>query len=295
MSMTREEWLEARRNSIQASDVAAILGYDKRRGPISVYEAKVTGYSQDDNDWLKFGREVEGAIANLYADRTGREVSDLGATHITMHRDIPWLGATIDRVSTKEGQILNGPVELKHVGDFSRPDEWAADPPLVHQIQNQIQISCANGTWGCIAGMFPGCQLAYHDQERNDSFLETIMPELEAFWQCVQTKTPPDTDGLAETGQVLKRLYPNDSGETIALDGDEWVDLIAEMNTAKASIKNHETRKKEIQHKIKAAMQEATFAVLRDGTKITSRTVERAGYNVKPTKYRSFSVSKPKK
>lgn len=297
MTLSREEWLRERQKTIQASDVSKILGKHPKYGPLSVYESKISGYSQDDNDWMKFGREVEGAIAGLYESRTGREVENLGATTIVVHPDIPFLGATLDRMSTHPDKDNRGPVELKNVGDFSRPDEWAADPPLIHLIQNQVQIACTSSTWGCVAGMFPGYQLAHHDQDRNDSFLESIMPVLEEFQECVHTRTPPPPDGLKETGRVLRRLYPNDSGETIALNGDDWVELMKELNTTKATLKEQEARKKEIQHKIKAAMQEATFAVLRNGTKITSRTVsvnERT-QTVRGYSYRTFSVSKPKK
>jgi len=59
--LNREQWLEKRRGCLGASDVAAVLGADPRRGQLAVYEAKVTGHSTEDNRWMKFGRDIEGA------------------------------------------------------------------------------------------------------------------------------------------------------------------------------------------------------------------------------------------
>jgi putative phage-type endonuclease len=291
--MNREQWLEARRMSIGASDVAAILGEDPRRGPLAIWDAKVNGQQDYDNDWLKFGRGVEGAIAGLYQSRTGREVVDLGETEITYHPDISWLGSTLDRKTARD-EGPKGPLELKNVGTFDNPKVWILDPPEHYRIQLQIQIACLDSQWGALAAMFPVYQLQHRDYNRDDELLDLIYPELEKFWQCVIKKEQPKVDGLEGTAKVLKRLYPNDSGETIVLQEDSWVDLIEELKTTNKSIKDSEARKKEIQHTIKAAMQEATFAVLKNGTKVTSRTVSVAGrtQTVAGYSYRTFSVGK---
>ena len=291
MSLSRKEWLDARRKSIQASDVAAILGEDDRRGPVSVWNAKVHGNDEYDNDWLKFGRDVEGAIANLYAARTKRMVTNYGATTIMYHPDIPFLGATLDRMSTSVREDNDGPVELKHVGDFSRPDEWAADPPLIHRIQNQIQIACTNSDWGCIAGMFPGYQLAYHDQERNDNFLESIYPTLEAFWQCVIDKTPPKATGADL--DIVKKLYRKAEGTTVALDGEEWLILANDLADIKSITSANKKRVKEIEAKFRSEMKDHTFGALIDGSQMTLKVTKRKGYTreVEDTEYRTLRRS----
>jgi len=122
MTLSREEWLTERRTHIGASDVAAILGMDPRRGPLAVYESKVHGHSQEDNDWMRFGRDVEGAIANMYAAKTKRDVEDLGGTWFQPHSSVSFLSSTLDRVTWEAPTDPDEPgaaLELKHVGNFS--------------------------------------------------------------------------------------------------------------------------------------------------------------------------------
>src|SRR5687767_8539180 len=97
----RERWLAERRELLTASDVAAVLGVDPRRSPLSVYAEKRGLLEVAETPWMRWGRRVEGAIAEAYADETGRPVRDLGL-EIQRHPDVPWLGATLDR------QVLEG-------------------------------------------------------------------------------------------------------------------------------------------------------------------------------------------
>lgn len=294
--LSREEWLEERKNHIGASDVAAILGAHPARGPLSVYEAKVHGYCQDDNKWMKFGRDVEGAIANLYADETGREVRDLGATKIEYSLPFPFMGATLDRITWKDssdGGLDPAPLELKHVGDFSRPDQWIENPPIHYQIQLQAQMACLGSQWGSLAGMFPGYQLAYKDIKRNDEFLEAAYPELEDFWRCVVDKTPPPVESHRDL-DVVKRLYPSSSGETVALD-NEIFDLACDWEFCNGAKKSAEKDAKELEAKLRAAMGDATWGALPDGTFLKLGTVKRKGYSVDPCEFRQLARTKAKK
>lgn len=276
---TREQWLEERKNHIGASDCAAILGADPRRGGLAVYESKVTGYSQPDNDWMRFGRDVEMAISNLYEAKTGRSTIDGGATTIEYHPDCTFIGATLDRRTwgSEENPApfdpVIGPLELKHVGDFSRSKEWAENPPLNYQIQLQIQMACTGATWGCLAGMFPGYQLAWVDIERDDDFLEAAYPILERFWKRVQDRDQPPVDSHRDL-EVIKRLHPAESGETVALDA-EWMNVANDWERAKEAEKLAKNEKKEIEARIRAEMGDATFGALHDGTSLTLKTTNR--------------------
>ncbi len=128
--LTREEWIEERKNHLGASDVAAVLGVDPRRGPLAIYEAKTTGYSIEDNKILKYGRAMEGPIADLYADETGRPVVNPGATTFQYHPDIPWLAATLDRETAGTEKFPSpangsGALEIKNIDiPGLSTDEW---------------------------------------------------------------------------------------------------------------------------------------------------------------------------
>lgn len=288
MTLSREEWLAERRNHIGASDAWKILLGRK----LEVYEAKVTGYSQEDNDWLKFGRDVEGAIANMYAAKTERVVTDIGYTTINKHPSVPFLGATLDRVVGICQDRPNCPLELKNIGDYSSAKAYQEDPRIDHQIQLQIQMACMGAQWGSLAALFPGYNLVWKDFERNDDFLEAVYPELEDFWKCVVDKTPPPVESHRDL-EVFKRLYPADSGETVVIDDagmvDDWIE-------AKATAKEAEKAAKKYEAHIRAAIGDATWGALPDGTFLALKTVSVKGYEkvVEPYEYRTLKRVKKK-
>jgi predicted phage-related endonuclease len=295
MALSREEWREERRNHIGASEVWKILS----GRALEVYEAKVTGHSESDEKWLKYGREMENPIANMYADETGRIVDDLGATEFQYHPDIPWLAATLDRrVRVKLSALTRpGALEVKNtdIPGF-KPETWSADNPdlLFAIVQNQVQMACTEWSWGSIVGKFPYYKIAWFDQERNDDFLETVYPELESFWRCVVDKTPPPIESHRDL-EVVKRLFPKDDGEVVAL-GDEALMLADALGLAKDKRKNWDNDVKELEAKLRAAIGDATYGALPDGTFLALKTTKCKGYTtvVEPYEYRSLRRVKKK-
>jgi putative phage-type endonuclease len=291
--LERDEWLAKRKEYLTASDVAAVLGVDPRRGPLAVYAAKV-GTTEDDfaGDWLDFGRDVEGAIANLYQKRTGRTVKDLGATTLCVHPEIPWLAATLDRVVEHNADELT-PLELKSVQMIGvSPRQWEQQPPVHYQVQLLIQCACIGADWGTIAGLFPGYELAHRDLDFDADLFANMVPKLEDFWKCVQDKTPPPIDQLPGTLDVVKRLYADEDGETV--DMSCHMELIEQWEAAKLTRNGCEKRVKKLEAQLRSVMGKATFGRLNDGTIMTLKTTHKKGHTVKPTSYRTLRRSKVK-
>ena len=289
---TREEWLNERKKHIGASDVASILGEDPRRGPLAIYEAKVTGHSSEDNAWLKYGRDIEGAIANFYEHETGIEVRDLGATSFQIHKSYPWLAATLDRVTER------GPLELKSVDPYGAkitPNQWREDPPLHYRIQLQIQMACLCEDSGTLAALFPGYQLAYFDTDIDNELLDLAYPALEKFWDRVQRKDPPPPDSLPGTLDVVKRLYPRESGSTIVLE-PEQMEIVNRWELLKATARDATRDAKALESQLRAVMQENTFGLMNDNTMLTLKETTRKAYvrEIKESKFRTLRRSKTK-
>ena len=304
----RNEWLKQRSKIIGASDVAAILGENPFRTNIDVWADKTgRGDFYADNDHLRFGRDVEGAIANLYETRTKRPVRDLGATVVQIHPNIPWLGATLDRLTEVEiikgenkeiehllnetditGSIVEVPLELKHVGGmFVRKDDWVEDPPSMYQIQVQIQCECyrdENGNrvpFGSLAGMFPGYQLGWTEMARSGEFFEYIFPNIDKFWNHYVAKDiqPPYTPHDRALDSA-KSLYPVDNGSTVVLDNTA-LSLANELQTLTTKIGEYQKEKKQIQTELRLLLGESTFGSLPDGTFLSLKTQNVKEYTVK--------------
>jgi putative phage-type endonuclease len=288
----RESWLAARRELVTASDAGAILGVDPRRGPLAVYAEKVGGLEVEDSAPMKWGRRLEDAIAEGYAEETGRPVEAPPLFEITRHPSIPWLGATLDRRTQgsekspapvpESGQA---PLQLKAVSEWKRK-EWDEEPPLGYQIQVQIEMACAQARWGSLCAFVGITQPpAWSDLLPNEAFLNRAIPLLEQFRLCVLRGTPPEADGLEGTSEAIRELWSDGNGETVPLD-DEALALVKKWEGAKDSGKKAEDLKKETENKLRLRIGAASFGRLPDGSVLTLKKTKRAGYVTEPTEYR---------
>lgn len=302
--MNREQWLELRRYRegvgycIQASEVAAILGYDDHRTALDVYVQKITGNGIDDSDPMLLGRCLEDGIAKAYKEKTGRPVEDPGDFTIFQHSDVKWLGATLDRETWEDhwdamSSIQGSPLELKNVGGYNA-GAWRDGPPLWLQIQLQMQIACSDAEWGAYCAVVGGSSIHLGDMDRNDKFINSTIAKLEKFkWRLDNAKPPEPT--TAKCLDAVKALYPEDSGETVELDYDHeglwWM-----INDAKERIKQATEEKKYSEAKLRAAIGDATFGTLPDGSTLTLKTVKNKGGTrvIEPYSYRTLRREKAK-
>lgn len=289
----REAWLEERRRGLGASECAAVLGFDPYRDALAVYCEKV-GVTEGapDTELTRWGRRVQGAIGEAYAEETGRPVVDLGDHVIQRHPDLPWLGATLDFMTAgteaspgppglrfPAGRV---PLEVKAVNLF-KADEWREDPPLHYQIQLQMQLACTGAAWGSLCALLAGLRIAWVDLLRNENFLAAALPKLEEFWLRVQRREPPAPGPRSH--DAVRALWPADNGQAIALPEDTLT-LVEQWEQAKAAKRDTEKAVDAVENEIRARMGDAMVGLLADGTSLTLKTQERAGYFVKPAKYR---------
>ena len=230
---TKDEWIKQRMSYIGASEVASAIGVHPTRGRLHLYNSKVQGYTMEDNIALKHGRLMEEPISQMYADLSGRKVENHGATLFQRHPDIPFLGATLDRVTYGSDEYPSpadgpGAAEIKNIDiPGHTEDTWTVDNEDVFPfvIQNQVQAWCTGYKWCSLIGKFPYYGCTWFDHLRDDEFLRSILPRLEEFWNMVQSRTPPPPDDLPGTLQVIKRVWPKDKGTTVVLD-DDWTKTI---------------------------------------------------------------------
>jgi putative phage-type endonuclease len=291
----REEWLAKRRQYIGASEVAAILGQSPYAGPLNIYDAKVNGTRLKTTRQMERGHAMESVIAGWYADETGRTVKDIGATNFQIHPDIPFLGATLDRVTTHP--ILGaGPLEIKSIGGFKDSEykeEWEVDPPLHFQIQLQTQMAVTEKTWGALCGGFAATDTIKHcDLDFNAEFWASAVPILEEFWHRVQTKNPPPVDGCPRALETVKRIWNAETeGRMVALT-DDIGELVKKWKVEKELSGGHKKTADEIEARIRDAMKDAEYGALPDGQFLTLKTSKRGGYTVEPCEYRTLRLTK---
>lgn len=271
--MNKEEWLKARKNLLTASDVAAVLGVSPHGGPLSVYASKVLEDATPETIAMKMGKAVEPIIAEAYTEKFNVTLHDPGEFTIQQHPDIPWIGATLDRVNDS-----NEPVELKHVGNpMLRASDWDTDPPDHYQVQLQIQMACIQAVKGTLVGSFPGYDIRACDLDREEAFLTAAYPILEQFWDRVKRRDPPAADARPNTADLVKRLYPDENQMTVLL-GEDGQRLYHLWIKARQDCKEAETARREYSTKLRAMIRDNTFAQFPDGSRVSLKTTKRKGY-----------------
>lgn len=272
--MNREQWLEARRNLVTASDAAAILGLDSRRDALEVYCGKLGIADDEDNAAMEFGREAEELVARGYAKLSGRRAwnpCQPGEYRILIHPEHPWLGASIDRLTTDDpcGVHVCVPLECK-VQHYVRRDEWEPEPPMEYQCQLQIQIAVMGVGSGVLAAAFGWPPRPHFAVCRADpEFFDLAVPKLLAFHEAVKNRIPPEPRS-SDALPALRRLYGTGNGETIELDQAGQA-LVVEWERALEASDSASEWASECRARLLGLMAGASWAKLPDGSTLVQK------------------------
>lgn len=209
MSLTTEQ-LAMRKTFLGASEIGNVCGVNPFKGPIDVWLRKV-GLATDEEDpdaefRKNLGHRIEGLIASLYSDRTGRKLRRCGTE---IHPTETWAGCTPDRkiVGMKRG------VEIKNVG-MRVVSHWANNEPPDY-VKAQCQYQCWIMGWEAvdIAALIAGRDFVIHEVLRDDETIAMLSDIGRRFWfEHVLTGEPPPIDGSETWKNFLARKFPNSRG-----------------------------------------------------------------------------------
>lgn len=287
---TREsQWLADRMTGIGASDAAAVLGVSSWKTPYQLWAEKSGLIEADDisgNEWVKWGHRLEGVIAEAYEDESGRSVFRCRQYKIERHQEHEWMLCTPDakQVDRDRG---SGVLQIKTAGTFLAP-KWEDEPPLSYQIQVQHELAVTGMEWGTLVVLIGGQRMLWFDIERNETFIGVLINAEREFWRRVTEQDPPPVDGSPATTAALKKLYPTDNGEAIALPPEAiaWDERLVEV---KQSVKELEAEKDLIENRIKETLKDSIAGMLPDGTAYTYKS-QTTNYKAKEARTSTFRV-----
>lgn len=255
-----------RQGKIGASDLPIICGVSPYKTPIELYH-QMTGdierYDGEQTDQQMWGSLLEPVIADVAAERIGLKIRRSPARE---NPDYPFLVAHLDFeiVGNPKGP---GVLEIKR-------REGASFDELPDDVAVQVagQLAATKREWGIVAVLFSWGKLATFEVRRDLALERDIMAVAAHFMQCVKNKRPPDGDFNARSVEVLKKLYPRDSGEQMLLPDSMAVSVSAYLS-AKARLEELEDEKAKHEGIIKQAMGSASVAACGEH-RITWRTTK---------------------
>lgn len=258
--LTRDEWLQLRREGIGGSDAAPILGMSPWSTSLDVWLDK-TGQTEpwDGNERTKWGQRLEDAVAAGLAEDAGLTLYRPG--HMLAHPDHPWLMANPDRLAYDPNRGP-GVVEIK-TGDARTADHWTGDRsegdvPDWYALQVQHYLAATGHTWGVIGVLLGGNDLRWRHIDRDDDVIAIMVDAYAEFWQHVTDRTPPPVTGAPDAAKkALGRYYtPADPDAQVDLP-DELVEALREAvaldTEAKALADEAETRRNLVRSALGAA------------------------------------------
>jgi putative phage-type endonuclease len=295
----RPAWLEARKGLITAGEVPYVLGMYGDGARLRLWYEKagfVERETADDFEGAQMGHRLEPLNAELFAERTGREL--VRRQQLIQSKSYPWLGATLDYTQHVNPADKAGcPVELKSTGtrrnwpeseaDIRFPDvEFVGEPSLRYQAQLQAQLICFGASWGSISVVL-GSPFMHHrfgDFERHERFCSMILARTRAFWDSLQRGIPPEPDGSATAQRTLREAAARraEAGKRRRLPKEalSWAD---ELERARTEQRDAARRERLYEGAILTAMGAAERGDLSDGRAYQLVRTSRKGYKVAPS------------
>jgi putative phage-type endonuclease len=284
----RDVWLTARRKGIGGSDAPVLLDASPYQSLYGLWLEK-TGQAEDfeGNDATRRGTWLEPHLADWFVEETSIPVRRCGLLQ-SKARD--HLLTTPDRL-TADGGLL----EIKTVGQWAKvAEEWKGGGIARHaeiQAQQQMAVTGRTHAW-FVVFQDPRPQLR-GPIERDETLIALILERADWFWrEHVVPGVEPLVDLASITPEEIALRWPTAvAGKAVEAKYPSHVEaMLAERAELKAGSKPAASRIEEIDKALKVFVGDAEVLTVDDRPVLTYKTVERAGYTVKPTRYRKLHI-----
>lgn len=278
-----------RATGLGASEKAAVLGYHPHTTPYEIWALKTGRLDPKEvNAAMLAGTRHQPTVLQYYNDTPGRDARMFDIP-VTYRQADPRLWSTPDAIDYTAGRLI----EIKCTEVWNKA-EWDGDTvPDHHRIQANIQayameecmhFAPAPITLAVLIGLsdYREYEVAYDRAWAEDSIAYAI-----DWWQRhVVADVPPEV--TPRDIETFRRLHPDNTGEVIEAD-EELAEMIQQLASVRHDLATARRNEAELKRKIEARVQDATYVrtgagALRMGWK------ERKGYDVKPTRYREFTI-----
>ena len=203
------EWMEERRKSVGASEVAAIMGLSKWATPLDIYKAK-SGVDRTFDEILGFVGHASEPIMHEWVERFSGVGVILSPGFMARSSDVPFLHASFDRISHNPFTTW----QLKTTSAYAS-HHWDEGIPTEYRVQVQAEMYVAGTQRAAVVVWIGGREFRLFWEARDERFIrEQMIPSLHTFWDGVQSGVPPEPATMAEIAEV----FPSEERDLEASD-----------------------------------------------------------------------------
>ena len=253
--LSRQEWLQLRKQGIGGSDAGAICGLNPYSSPMNVFLDKTSDETEElDNEAVRIGNDLEQYVAERFMEATGLKVRR--SNFLYRSKKHPFMIADIDRLVIGEDAGL----ECK-TASLYQADKWAEGKVPLHYVIQCCHYMAVSGkrTW-YIACVILGKEFLYRKLTWDDILMETLIQTEQEFWErYVIPGTLPPPDGTESCDKVLGRYFgkAKKAGAIKLVGFDEKLERREEILSR---IEKLQTEQRQIEQEIKLYMRENELA-----------------------------------
>ena len=225
--MITQQQREERKLGIGGSDMPIILGLSNYKTPYQLYLEKIgeAESTYEDTQLQYWGHQLEPIIVQEFMKRNNVTVQESPDSYV--HPFYDFLRGNLDGFIPE----LNAVLEIKCSNQFMAK-EWGEEGSDVIPMQYLVQVAhyCAvtNADCAYIAVLIGGNDYREFKYTRDLELEEKVIDAARKFWECVQTKTPPEPINQID----LRLMYPkHDPEKTITIAPDVAEQLTTLVDT----------------------------------------------------------------
>lgn len=255
---SREEWLEARKDGIGASEVATIVGLNPWETPYQLWRRKIgIDPAKPMNAAMNTGHILEDGVAQFWAQATGREIIAASKDDFMfIDKDRPYLRVSPDRTFWIEGATRNddnkGILECKTTRMKVDPDNL----PKYWFCQVQMNLGVAGYSQGSLAWLSAGqgFDFGYMDLKFVPDFYGWLTESVSRFWiDNIIGGQEPSAVNVSDV--ILK--YSRHTGGKIIECSDEVFTAYQDLKEVKKELDALKERKETLEATLKMAFGDA--------------------------------------
>lgn len=253
IQLSNEQWHQRRRKTLNASEVASVLGLSKFSTENDVYLSKTLDVRKKVGQAAELGHLLQPIICRLAKERLDCRI--VSEEQYGVHALDQWAGATLDYVGRDDNddQFI---IECKATRDY----RWQTIPE-----NYQLQVA-----WQCYVHGYSQAYLAvlhqsttfemYEFNVRTDApWLPEVVDACRTWWhRHIVGNEPPDN---RNTGEEFLKLIQSQPGKTIELPGSVQAD-IDDLKRRKAEVKALEESIALQENRIQALIGDAETALI---------------------------------